>query len=591
MQSIADTPWTLKRFITYAVQPYRWHLLALTMIQLCSAAGYSIEAYAMRWLFNNMQACDQSRTISCVIVPVLLYLANAFVLTILFRVWDIIMLYVEPKIESRSFTTLMHQLMGHPATFHQDRLAGSLINKVNDIAKGIPELIRLFIAKFFKTACMIIIALTMLAFLFPFIALIVFIWFVLALLNAAYAAPRVYNLSEYTAEERSEVTGHATDVALNMLSVRLFAKQQYETGFIQRLLAKWVKADQATRWVLSQAFIIQAALWMLHEVILITWILYEFKHGSLSIGDIALILSLSMAITNEIWTITPDVIQLMQTVGSVSQGISTIMVPHQLQDQPQALPLTVSNATIVYDQVTFGYQSDRPVFNNLSLTIKSGEKVGLVGYSGSGKSTFVNLLLRLFDVEKGTILIDGQDIRKVTQDSLHKAITLVPQDPSLFHRSLADNIRYGYLAATDIEVEAAAHHAHADTFINALPQGYQTLVGDRGVKLSGGQRQRIAIARAFLKPAKVLVMDEATSALDSVTEREIQISLQELMKGHTTVVIAHRLTTLLMMDRLLVLDQGRIVEDGTHTKLLEDKGLYWQLWNTQKDGFIPTNRS
>jgi ATP-binding cassette subfamily B protein len=250
----------------------------------------------------------------------------------------------------------------------------------------------------------------------------------------------------------------------------------------------------------------------------------------------------------------------------------------------------VSQGHIEFSKVKFQYHGAYSLFQNKSVTIDAGQKVGLVGYSGSGKSTFVNLILRFYDVVEGQILIDGQDISKVTQESLRRAIAMIPQDPSLFHRSLMDNIRYGRLTASDEEVIAASQKAHADDFINVLPEAYEVLVGERGVKLSGGQRQRIAIARAVLKNAPILILDEATSQLDSVTESRIQDSLWELMQDKTTLVIAHRLSTLLHMDRILVFDKGHIVEDGTHNELLNIRGLYKTLWDAQVGGFLPDKK-
>ena len=268
------------------------------------------------------------------------------------------------------------------------------------------------------------------------------------------------------------------------------------------------------------------------------------------------------------------------------------MLPLEILDKPNAITLNCTHGQITFDNVQFHYKGTEPLFQNKSIEINAGQKVGLVGYSGGGKSTFVNLILRLYDVTDGAIMIDGQDIRDVNQDSLRENIAMIPQDPSLFHRSLMENILYGRIDASDEEVIEAAKKAHAHEFITMLPQGYDSLVGERGIKLSGGQRQRIAIARAILKNAPILILDEATSQLDSVTESLIQESLWELMQGQTdtsgktTIVIAHRLSTLLDMDRILVFDKGKIVEDGTHSKLLAKAALYKSLWDAQVGGFL-----
>jgi ATP-binding cassette subfamily B protein len=261
-------------------------------------------------------------------------------------------------------------------------------------------------------------------------------------------------------------------------------------------------------------------------------------------------------------------------------------MPLDLTDATDAKDIHIIKGEIQFDHVSFTYKNTKTLFKDKSVTISPGQKVGLVGYSGGGKTTFVNLILRLYDVDNGCIQIDGQDIATVTQDSLRAHIGMIPQDSSLFHRSLMENIRYGRTDATDDEVIEAAKRAHAHEFIEQLPEGYASLVGERGIKLSGGQRQRIAIARAMLKNAPILILDEATSALDSVTEHVIQVAITDLMQGKTSLVIAHRLSTLLHMDRILVFDKGKIVEDGTHSELLAKAGLYKTLWDAQVGGFL-----
>ena len=298
-------------------------------------------------------------------------------------------------------------------------------------------------------------------------------------------------------------------------------------------------------------------------------------------------LLINISIADFFWELTKDFSEFSKLLGRITQALKVVLDKPEFQDLPEAYELKVTRGAISFDRVLFHYKGITPLFHNKSVIIGAGQKVGLVGYSGSGKSTFVNLILRLYDVTEGSILIDGQDIRNCTQDSLRKNIAMIPQDPSLFHRTLIDNIRYGCENASDEEVVEAAKRAHAHDFIAKLPQGYNALVGERGVKLSGGQRQRIAIARAILKNAPILILDEATSALDSVVESDIQQSLWELMQGKTTIVIAHRLSTLLHMDRILVFEQGKIVEDGSHTQLLTKNGMYKTLWEAQVGGFLP----
>ncbi|MDK3155659.1 ATP-binding cassette domain-containing protein [Kamptonema cortianum] len=288
-----------------------------------------------------------------------------------------------------------------------------------------------------------------------------------------------------------------------------------------------------------------------------------------------------------LWKMAQEFSKFSKLQGRIRQDLADLMVAPEIEDRVGAKELSLTRGEITFDKVHFQYKGAEPLFQQKSATIQPGQKVGLVGYSGSGKTTFVNLILRLYDVASGHIMIDGQNIQEVTQDSLHRVIGMIPQDPSLFHRSLMENILYGRPGATQKEAMEAAKRAHAHEFIESLSEGYDSLVGERGVKLSGGQRQRIAIARAILKNAPILILDEATSQLDSVTESYIQDSLWELMQGKTTIVIAHRLSTLLHMDRILVFDKGKIVEDGTHNDLLTKGGLYKTLWDAQVGGFLP----
>jgi ATP-binding cassette subfamily B protein len=293
-----------------------------------------------------------------------------------------------------------------------------------------------------------------------------------------------------------------------------------------------------------------------------------------------------LLIINEARNLSRRFLEFFEYFGNVANGVHTIIRPHEIVDVPQATPARITRGQIEFREVSFGYSADQPIFRNLSVTIPAGQRVGLVGFSGSGKSTFVSLILRLYDPQSGKILIDGADIGTMTQESLHGQLSLIPQDPNLFHRSLMENIRYGRLDATEEEVTDAARKAHAHEFIMQIKDQYASLVGERGVKLSGGQRQRIAIARVVVKGAPILILDEATSSLDSITEQAIQETLDEVMKGKTVIVVAHRLSTIAHLDRILVFDQGRIVEDGSHAQLIALGGAYHRLWSRQAGGFV-----
>jgi ATP-binding cassette subfamily B multidrug efflux pump len=425
-------------------------------------------------------------------------------------------------------------------------------------------------------------------------------WFVGYIALLIYFVPRMRDRSKVTSEARSALMGRIVDSYTNILTVKLFARPRDEDDYVRdaveyhtgRFLAgqRLITAFGTILAVLNAALVAGSG-----ALALVLW-----RHGKVEVGAIAMVLPLTFQLTNMSRWIAFSVTEIFEEIGVVQEGMLTIAQPLRLTDQADAERLKVKAGAIAFEDVRFGYgrlatadeDGRRPaVLDGFTLHVAPGEKIGLVGRSGAGKSTVVNLLLRFFDLEGGRILIDGQDISRMTQESLRAQISMVTQDTSLLHRSIRDNIRYGTPAASDEEVVAAARLAHAEEFIHGLEdwrerRGYDAHVGERGVKLSGGQRQRIAIARVILKDAPILVLDEATSALDSEVEAAIQSSLGTLMEGKTVIAIAHRLSTIARMDRLVVLDRGRIAEQGTHHELLARGGHYAALWKRQSGGFI-----
>ena len=427
-------------------------------------------------------------------------------------------------------------------------------------------------------------------------------WFVGYICLLIYFVPRMRDRSKVTSEARSALMGRIVDSYTNILTVKLFARPRDEDDYVRgavdyhtgRFLAgqRLITAFGTILAILNAALVAGSG-----ALALVLW-----RHGKVEVGAIAMVLPLTFQLTNMSRWIAFSVTEIFEEIGVVQEGMLTIAQPLRLTDHDDADRLNVKAGAIAFEDVRFGYGRapvigedglERPfaVLDGFTLKVAPGEKIGLVGRSGAGKSTVVNLLLRFFDLEGGRILIDGQDISKMTQESLRAQISMVTQDTSLIHRSIRDNIRYGTPDADDEEVIRAARLAHADEFIGELEdwrerRGYDAHVGERGVKLSGGQRQRVAIARVILKNAPILVLDEATSALDSEVEAAIQSSLGTLMEGKTVIAIAHRLSTIARMDRLVVLDRGRIVEQGTHAQLLAQGGHYAQLWKRQSGGFI-----
>jgi ATP-binding cassette subfamily B multidrug efflux pump len=425
----------------------------------------------------------------------------------------------------------------------------------------------------------------------PWLALPVALWFVGYVVMLRVLVPRMRNRSHDVSEARSALTGRIVDTYTNILTVKLFARARHEDAYVRDAMDAHTGSFHAalrlnTIFALTLSTLNALLVTGTAGIAIALW-----TRGVVGVSTVAMALPLAWQIIQTAGWVAWQVTSIFENVGVVQEGMSTIARPVALIDHPDATTLTVTRGEIRFEDVRFGYGRETGVIDGLTLIVHAGEKIGLVGRSGAGKSTLVNLLLRFFDLEDGRILIDGQDIAGVTQESLRAQISVVTQDTSLMHRSIRDNIRYGKVGASEAEIVAAAKLAHADEFIAALEdfkgrRGYDAQVGERGVKLSGGQRQRIAIARVMLKNAPILVLDEATSALDSEVEAAIQASLGVLMEGRTVIAIAHRLSTIARMDRLVVLDRGHIVEQGSHAELLRANGHYAALWRRQSGGFI-----
>jgi ATP-binding cassette subfamily B multidrug efflux pump len=478
--------------------------------------------------------------------------------------------------------------------FFQNDFAGRIANRVMQTANALRESVMASIRAVWYIVVYGVSAFVLMAMSDWRLGLPTLLWFLGYLLFLCYFVPRMRDLARASSEVRSHVMARVVDSYTNILTVKLFAKLADEDAYVREVIDEHQAAIGAHMKLISQFIfslsVMNAALLTGTAAIGIAL----WGQGTVSAGVVATALPLAWQIANVAGWVSWEVTGIFENIGVVQEGMQTIAVPLTGVDRPGARKLEVSRGEITFDEVSFDYgrTDGEPVLDGLNFTIRPGERVGLVGRSGAGKSTLVNLLLRFHELERGRILIDGQDIREVTQESLRAAIGMVTQDTSLLHRSIAANIRYGRPHASDVEVEAAASKAQAHGFIVGLEdwkgrRGYEAHVGERGVKLSGGQRQRVAIARVVLKDAPILVLDEATSALDSEVELAIQEQLLGLMEGKTVIAIAHRLSTIARMDRLIVLDAGRVVEEGTHDELLRLGGHYARLWRHQSGGFLP----
>ena len=485
-----------------------------------------------------------------------------------------------------------HRLMlGQSLGFYQDEFAGRVSAKVMQTALALRDVVMtvadmvVYVLVYFITSGVILSSFD--AWLIvPFIC-----WMIGFAMIMRFLIPKLGRTAARQADARSLMTGRITDAYSNIATVKLFSHGAREAAYAKQSMEEFmvtVHAQMRLATLLHTcSFIVNSSL-TVGTTALGIWLWY---HGQVGVGAVATATAMALRVNGLSQYIMWESARLFENIGTVNDGMATLSKPHTILDKPQALPLKVTRGEIKFEHVDFSYEAGKPLLNGFNLNIKPGEKVGLIGRSGAGKSTIVNLLLRFYEPQSGTISIDGQNVDSVTQESLRAQIGLVTQDTSLLHRSVRDNIIYGRPDATDAEMISAAERAEAADFIPNLSdakgrRGYDAHVGERGVKLSGGQRQRIAIARVMLKDAPILLLDEATSALDSEVEAAIQESLDKMMEGKTVIAIAHRLSTIAAMERLIVLDKGRIIEEGSHTELLAKQGLYAKLWAHQSGGFL-----
>ena len=475
-------------------------------------------------------------------------------------------------------------------SFFQNNMAGSLVAKITDAFNFIFPLVFRSISIFIQFIIVVIVSLVLLSGVDKLFVIAAIIWIISSIMFSwiFFKLSSKYN-AEY-APIRPKLYGFLSDYISNILSVWSFDNSKFEKQNLAKITEEFKCKATEYGVFLRNSYFLQGIIISIY-MIFILWVLAELSMQSkITPGDFALVFMVNYKIGDMLFSMAQEMLGFSQNWGAASQAIEILDYNIEIKEKRGAKDLKLNKGEIKFNKVKFHYKGVSPIFKNETVTLNFKSNIGLVGFSGSGKSTFVNLIMRLYDVADGSITIDGQDIKDVTLSSLHQAIGVIPQDSSLFHRSIMDNIRYGRLNASDEEVMLAAKKARADEFIIKLPQGYNTLVGERGVKLSGGQRQRIAIARAILKDAPILILDEATSNLDSITENKIQEALVEVMKDKTAIVVAHRLSTLFNMDRILVFENGKIVEDGTREELIQKNGLFKLMWDAQIGGELPSKK-
>lgn len=492
----------------------------------------------------------------------------------------------EPKVMENISNECFASIHKHSYNFFNNEFVGSLVKRAARMMRSFESFFDVIAFEMFGIAMHLLIGISVLFWVHPVFGAAMLTWSVIFILMNYFISR--YKLKRYDipcAKSDSEVTGYLADTVSNNVNVKLFSNRQYEKRGFGKVMKKWKKLSTDS-WIFSaHVELAQNILILVTEVFMIYMAIVLWKDGTITVGTFVLIQTYLIEIFMSTWHFGRHLRRLYRSFADAAEMTEILHTPIEVEDLPGAKPLLITRGEIEIKNVDFAYdESDRKmgaegVIKKLNLRVKPGERIALIGPSGGGKTTIVKLLLRLFDIKKGKILVDGQEIAEMTQDSVRKQIALVPQDPILFHRSLMENIRYGRLDASNEEVFAAAKMAHCDEFIRNMPKGYETLVGERGVKLSGGERQRVAIARAILSNAKILILDEATSSLDVHSEQLIQDALAQLTKNKTTIVIAHRLSTVKNVDRILVLEDGKVVEEGNHTSLMQAGGLYKSLWD------------
>ena len=570
-------------FFWSCIKPYKWHYALMLLATLVSGCYWSVSSYAVKWFIDVLTVVDQI-TYSALIGPIFLLIGAKLGVVIFYRISDIAEWRAEPAVRKTILTKAYDYVQHHSYAFFQNHFSGSLTSKIKGIIRGYDYIAGYLLSFYAQHIVCIIVGTVALGLVSLQLTAIVVAWMAIVVPVIWKMSQKTGELSLAQTESKHKALGVIADNLGNFTALFSFASRKRERKALETMLQNDFVPKQILMYQYNfRVRLVAMGFYLLLLVTVVLLMVYYRQQGLVSIGDFAFVFGLLLTLGNDIFEFAMGLGDLFEQLGDLKSSFSIVATPHQTPDARNAQELRVQNASVTFEKLGFCYNESQAVFADFNLHIQAGEKVGLVGHSGAGKSTLVSLLLRYFQDTEGTLAIDGQDIAEVTQDSLRRNIAVIPQEPTLFHRSLLENIRYGKPEASDEAVIDVSQRAHIHNFINSLPEGYQTEVGERGIKLSGGQRQRIAIARAMLKDAPILILDEATSSLDSQTEQLVQESLQYLIaKRNTTMIaIAHRLSTLRQMDRILVMDKGHIVQEGTHEQLLQDGGLYKTLWEAQ----------
>lgn len=566
----------------------RWFIALLMLITMSVTASNVLMMYGFKLLVDGIPKADTHDLWATLGWPFILVAICCLYHTVMYRVRDVVDAACTPRVQNALREMLMSNLTQHAHEYFHNRFSGELVNKISNVNNAYRSLLWERMIHGFVPALAAITSSCVLLWSVDYHLSLLLLFVVVSICLAVYfLGGYLSRASANLADREADISGQLVDTVTNIASVKNFANRDHEINLLRRVQAPYVGAYK--RFVFWEI-----VFWGMFDIFISTlvigsiwYLIHNWANGELTTGDVAVAMLIAWDAWYRMAHLSWQLTQLSGDLGRMESALNEFVQPVSVEDKDNAPDFAPADGTIVFDNVSFTYDSGHKVFRDFTLTIPASQKVGLVGLSGAGKTTLCQLLLRNYDVAGGHIFIGGQNIADVGQESLRRKIAVIPQDPTLFHRTLRENILYGMPEATEADVIAAAKAAQAHDFIMRTPEGYETMVGERGVKLSGGQRQRVAIARAILKNAPLLILDEATSALDSDTERLIQSALDTAMNGRTTLVVAHRLSTLAHLDRIIVMKDGEIIEDGNLQELIALNGHFAYLWNLQAGGFLP----
>jgi len=582
-------PKTSVSFLFYFIRKYKYHFLLLQFFYLGLALNTSIWPYNIKLLIDKLTVYDHEVNIWQYLMPVLMFIVSCWILIeVMSRLSGWLFAYTMPKFEAGIRMEMFEYVKNHSYSYFAENFSGTILNKVGDMIHSTRFIIQTVMTNIIPMIFTLVFILSVFLYKQPLFGVIYLVWIVLHLLIAYFGGKKCKEYAKIHAESRSALMGRIVDVFTNIINVKLFVNEKHESSKLRDVQKDEYNKNIKSFITIEKLKIVLGVLTFIFPCVLVTSLLiFSFNRKLITLGDFVFIFNISWMLMAMVWQLGIMLPTFFQSFGVCAQAIQVLSTPYEIVDSPTAKDIQFSRGTIQFKNVSFYYSKNNLLFNDLNLTIPAGQKIGLIGFSGSGKSSLVNLLMRFYDIQSGEILIDSHNIQDLTVDSLRQQITVIAQEPILFHRTIMENIKYGNLEATEDEIIAAARHAECHDFIMKLKYQYDTIVGERGIKLSGGQRQRVTIARAILKQSPILILDEATSALDSSTESHLQNALNYLMRDKTTLIISHRLSTLANVNQIIVLNNGKIIEYDKIENLIGKKGYFYNMWKKQNNGFLP----